>query len=90
MNVPTGMLLHPEVESLMMVMVMMMKVVNNLTGMLLLEVESVSSGLVEIGGGLLGVRRPSWKEKKLLNFEPQNSFEHGNKEHNLYECKESV
>ena len=49
----------------MMVMVMTMKVVNNLTGMLLLEVESVSSGLVEIGGGLLGVRRPSWKEKNF-------------------------
>ena len=61
-NVLTGMLLLPEVESLMMVMVVMMKVVNNPTGMLLLEVESVSSGFVEIGGGLLGVRRPSWKE----------------------------
>ena len=61
----TCMLLHPLVESLMMVMVMMMKVVNNLTGMLLLEVESVSSGLVAIGGGLLGVRRPSWKEKNF-------------------------
>jgi len=44
---------------MMKVVRMMMKVVNNLTGMLLLEVESVSSGLVEIGGGLLGVRRPS-------------------------------
>ena len=60
-NVLTGMLLLSEVESVM----MMMKVVNNLTGMLLLEVESVSSGLVEIGGGLLGVRRPSWKEKNF-------------------------
>ena len=60
----TGMLLLVEVESLMMVR-MMMKVVNNLTGMLLLDVESVSSGLVEIGGGLLGVRRPSWKEKNF-------------------------
>ena len=48
---------------MMMIMIMMMKSVNNLTGMLLLEVESVSSGFVEIGGGLLGVRRPSWKEK---------------------------
>ena len=64
-NVLTGMLLLPEVESLMMMMMMMMKAVNNLTGMLLLEVESVSSGLVEIGGGLLGVRRPSWKEKNF-------------------------
>ena len=78
MNALTGMLLLPEVENLMMViMMMMMKVVNNLTGMLLLEVESVSSGFVEIGGGLLGVRRPSWKEKKLLDFEVQISFEHG-------------
>ena len=42
MNALTGMLLLPEVESLMMViMMMMMKVVNNLTGMLLLEVESL-------------------------------------------------
>ena len=50
---------------MMVIMMMMMKVVNNLTGMLLLEVESVSSGFVEIGGGLLGVRRPSWKEKNF-------------------------